>query len=117
MFFKAFTSIEGSSLPSSLTFAIEHQTSQVLANGDLSALRKAVEEQNLPGSLFEEVEFFGTIPRDKRDEVKEYFQSHAKTLYETAQQLLHEPDNEALRNQIQQPLLPEDELRRIIGTT
>lgn len=116
MFFKAFASVEGSTLPNSLIFTIEHQASQVLAHGDLSALRKAVEEQNLPGSLFEEVEFFGTIPRGKRDEVREYFQSHAKTLYETAQQLLSEPDNEALRHEVQQPLLPEDELRRILET-
>jgi hypothetical protein len=116
MFFKAFTAIEDSPLPAPLTFTVEHQASQILADGDLAALRHAVDAQTLPESLCTEVEFFGAIPRDLVDQVKHYFQSQAHTLYATARQLLDEPDNHTLRDAVRTPLQSEEELRRLIGT-
>lgn len=115
MFFKAFRAIEGTNLPLPLTFNIEHQASQVLADGNLDALQRALDEENLPDSLFSEVEFFGSIPRDLYREVKEYFQEHEQTLKDTAQRLINEPDNETLRDEIRLPLRSEDELRNLIG--
>jgi hypothetical protein len=115
MFFKAFASVEGSTLPNSLTFTIENQASQVLANCDRSFLRQVVDDQHLPESLCAEVEFFGSIPRNLQNEVRAYFHAHAKTLYDTARQLLDEPDNVALRDEVERPLLPEEEVRKLIG--
>ena len=111
MFFKAFSAIEGSHLPLQLTFDIEHQASQVLACSHIDALEHALEEQDLINSLFSEVEFLGTIPHDMQEEVRAYFQNHERILYETAQQLIDQPEDEELRNEVRQPLQSEDELR------
>jgi hypothetical protein len=111
MFFKAFSSIGGSHLPLSLTFIVEYQASQVLACGDINDLKRTIDMQTLPDSLFWEVEFFGTIPREMREEVRVYFQAHERTLYETARQVIDEPDNEELYNEILRALHTEDEMR------
>ena len=115
MFFKAFTATEESPLPLRLTFIVEHQTSQVLAYGELGSLRKMVDEEKLPESLFEEVRFFGSFAKEMDEQVKAYFEANKQTLYESARQRINEPDNEELREKIRQPLFSEDELRQKIG--
>lgn len=114
MFFKAFNSNGRSPLPVLLTYTVEYQASRVLAEGDTTFLRKTVEDHTLPETLFWEVEFFGDIPRHMREKVRRYFYAKEKTLYSVARRLLKEPDNTTFRDELMQPVIPQNEIDRML---
>jgi hypothetical protein len=109
MFFQAFTSNGDSPLPAPLTYTVEYQASQALVGGDLSFIQQKMKEDRLPEALFWEVEFFGSIPRKRRERVLHYFNSHANSLYDVAQRLINEPENMKLRDDILEPIVPLEE--------
>lgn len=109
MFFQAFTSNGPTPLPPRLTFAVEHQASQVLVAAETAFIETAVKRDSLPHDLFWEVEFFGSIPRQEREQVLAYFQAHKQSLHATALRILNEPHNPAIRDEIVKPIrFPDD---------
>jgi hypothetical protein len=103
MYFQAFRENRKSALAPDLTYIVEQLVSQLLAAADVSALKTALQEARLADMLVEELSFLGQIPRVRLPQVREYLIEQEPTLTHTVQRLIHEPDNEAMRQELCSP--------------
>ena len=103
MYFQAFREGQKSPLAPDLTYIVEQLVSQLLAAADVSALKTALQEERLVDMLVDELSFLGQIPRVHLPQVREYLIEQEPTLTHTAQRLIREPDNEAMRQELCSP--------------
>ena len=85
-------------------FAVEEIISQMLVTADLGSLHAALQEQRLAQVLFEELDFLGQVPKADLPAVRAYLHVQEPSLREVVERLVKEPDNDAFREQLCQPL-------------
>ena len=103
MFFRAFSATNYSPLRAELTFQIEYEASIVIAHGDREYLERRSRAQTLAESIYQEVEFLGSVPRELSNVVRMYFYSNERSLSAVAAEVLRDPDNEDLLKSILEP--------------
>jgi hypothetical protein len=103
MYFQAFRDGQKSPLAPDLTYIVEQLVSQLLAAADVSALKTALQEARLADMLADELSFLGQIPRVHLPQVREYLIEQESTLTQSAQRLIHEPENELIRQKLCAP--------------
>jgi|SRR5687767_4570429 hypothetical protein len=103
MYFQAFRESQKSPLDPDLTYIVEHLVSQLLATADVSALKIALQEEHLADMLVDELSCLGQIPRAHLPQVRDYLIKQEPTLTQSAQRLIREPDNEAIRQELCAP--------------
>jgi hypothetical protein len=103
MYFQAFREGQKSPLAPDLTYIVEQLVSQLLAAADVSALKAALQEARLADMLADELSFLGQIPRVYLPQVREYLIEQEPMLIHTARRLIHEPENELMRQELCSP--------------
>lgn len=103
MYFRAFQESQKSSLTPDLTYVVEQLVSQLLATADVGALKTALQEKRLADMLADELLFLGQIPRGHLPQVRAYLIEQEPALTQTAQRLIHEPENDAVRQELCSP--------------
>jgi|SRR5215471_5576039 len=104
MYFQIFRSQAPPAIPPEVTSTVEHLVSQILTTTAPAFLQAALERQRLAQALFEELEFFGQVPKRYLPEVKTYLMKQERSLREAAERVLKEPEIVTLREQLSQPL-------------
>src|SRR6266540_5751114 len=104
MYFQAFRREAPPAIPQEVMFTVEYLVSQILTTADRAFLQAALEQRRLAEALFEELDFFGQVPRRYMPEVKTYLITREGPLREVAQRIVEEPDNKALREQLCHPV-------------
>ena len=104
MFFRAFSATSYSPLRAELTFQIEYEASIVIAHGNREYLERMLHAQTLAESIYQEVEFFGSVPRELSNIVRMYFYSNERSLSAVVAEVLSDPDNEDLLKSILEPI-------------
>lgn len=100
MYFQAFGMSDYSSLHPDLTYIVEHTVSQLLSTADVQALKAALEERRLTDVLLDELSFLGQIPDDVFPQVRDYLIKQEPILAKSAWRIVHEPDNDAIRDEL-----------------
>jgi hypothetical protein len=100
MYFQAFRESQQSPLAPDLTYIVEHLVSQLLAMADVSALKTALQDKRLADMLVDELSFLGQIPKVHLPQVREYLIEQEPMLTRSAQRLIREPENEAIRQEL-----------------
>jgi len=103
MYFRAFDPGRKVDLPLELLFTIQYLTCQILLSANPEFLRTALREGHLAQELYEELEFFGQVPKSELQKAKAYLAAQEKTLAKTVKLLLKEPHNVDLRKQLGEP--------------
>ena len=104
MYFQAFQTDIRPELSADVLFIVEEIISQMLVTADLGCLQAAFQEQRLAHVLFEELDFLGQVPKADLPAVRAYLHGQEPALREVVERLVKEPDNDALREQLCQPL-------------
>jgi hypothetical protein len=104
MYLQIFRSQEPPAIPPEVTYTVEHLVCQILTTAAPVFLQAARERRRLAQALFEELEFFGQVPKRYLPEVKAYLMKQERSLREAAKRVLKDPENVTLREQLCQPL-------------
>jgi hypothetical protein len=70
MYFQIFRSQPPPAIPPEVTYTVEHLVGQILTTAAPAFLQAALERQGLAQALFEELEFFGQVPKRYLPDVK-----------------------------------------------
>jgi len=104
MYFQAFQKDIPPKLAADALFTVEELISQMLVTADVGFLYAALQEQRLAHVLSEELDFLGQVPKADLPAVRAYLHVQELSLREVVKRLVKEPDNDALREQLCQPL-------------
>ena len=104
MYFQAFCTSKQPVISPEFTFTVEYLVSQILTMADRAFLVEVLQQHRLVDALIDELEFLGHIPEGSLPTVKAYLLAQEETLRHTAERVVKEPENDALREQLCQPM-------------
>jgi hypothetical protein len=100
MYFRPFQKDIQSSVPSDILFTVESLICQMLATADLEYLDTALQQKRLAHAFFEELDFFGQVPKDCMPDVKAYLEQQEAALGQVVRCMIKDPHNESLRERL-----------------
>jgi hypothetical protein len=100
MYFPVFGENQLSSLSEDLTYIVEALVSEMLANADVSTLRKMQREPHMVEMLLNELAFVGQISKADLPPVRDYLIKEESNLFEAIKYLAQHPDNEEIRQEL-----------------
>jgi hypothetical protein len=104
MYFRTFQEAPTLNLSSEAILTVEYLTTQILVNADPEYLREVIEQGKVVDAIYRELSFLGHIRKAILPHVQEYLTSHAYSLTNIATQLMKEPQNKTLRDELLTPL-------------
>jgi hypothetical protein len=104
MYFQVFRQPAPAGIPPEVIYTVEHLISQILTTATPAFLQAALERGRLAQALFEELEFFGQVPKRYLPDMENYLMKQERSLGEAAKRVLKDPENATLREQLSRPL-------------